>query len=330
MFTVPVAELTREIAQETGCPCVRLEGPISVRDNSVVYRARMGGGVRPDAAVKCCRQPDTGGCDAVLARRQFDALGRVDAAFRQRDHRFRAPAPLFFSARFGAYGMAWIDGESLTARMAREGGLESLAPAFERVGAWMAAFHCAGRAQAGTPDIAGKIAHLAAMQRQPVAHPLFQRSLRLLADCRAVEATMLLQISWLHGDCKTDNFLLARDATYGIDIGLAHQNAIEHDLAQFLNNVDLLALRWRFRHLRADATALNDAFMRGYRANGPAVSQSFLHWVRLWSALTFWHTSIAERRPAWPARWLLNRMFSTLVRGLVAAQGQVELVSARP
>jgi Ser/Thr protein kinase RdoA (MazF antagonist) len=159
-------------------------------------------------------------------------------------------------------------------------------------------------------------------------HPSFERGIHLLRS--SVASSKPAQISWLHGDCKTDNFMLSRGRVYGIDIHVEHENAIEHDLAQFLNNVALQTLRLRFRHLKPIAPALTDAFMSGYRSAGPEVSARLLHWIRLWSAISYWHSSVAEHRPAWATRWVLNRMFSALVGELIAAQGQAESDRIKP
>lgn len=320
-----VNDLAQEITRQVNVAGVTLEGPISVRDNSVVFRARVEDSAAADMAVKCCRDAATGRPDAVEAKRQFDALRRVGAALRPVERHCRVPSPLFFSERLGAYGMSWVDGESLTARMARKDERESLLSAFEQAGAWLGTLHRVGQVRQGAADLASKLEHMRAMQLAPVRHDVFRHALSLLVEASRADAASALRISWLHGDCKTDNFMLVQDGIVGIDISLGHENSVEHDLAQFLNNFDLLVFRPGFRHLLPAAAALRDAFMRGYRGTGLAVSAQFLYWMRLWSGLTLWHTTVYERPSPWPKRWLVNRMFASLVSGLVGERESAQV-----
>lgn len=296
-----------------------LQGPISVRGNSLVFRARGDAAQAPGLAIKCCRDTATGLPDVAEAQRQFEALQRVDAAFRTVERRFGVPQPRFFSVRLAAYGMSWVDGEPLTARMGRRHEAASLAPAFEQVGAWLGTLHRIGPVRQGPADLASKVEHMLTMQSQPVDDRRFRHAISALAEATGEETSRPLRISWLHGDCKTDNFMTVGDRIFGIDISLRYENSVEHDIAQFLNNFDLLLTRRRHAHLRSAAPALRRAFMEGYRGTGPAVSTSFLHWIRLWGALTSWHSAIYDRPAAWPKRWLTNRMFSLLITELSAA-----------
>src|SRR5207247_3492400 len=111
---------------------------------------------------------------------------------------------------------------------------------------------------------------------QPADDPLFPLAAAALIKDYPGVAALQLSISWLHGDCKMDNFMATRDSMFGIDYSLAHENAIEHDVAQFLNNFELLIQRMRFHRLAPIASMLIEAFMRGYHRTAPPISREFL------------------------------------------------------
>lgn len=162
-------------------------------------------------------------------------------------------------------------------------------------------------------DLASNIDHLTEMRRDPVSHPLFGEALKAVAAYASRIADLPVATSWLHGDCKPDNFMASADGLVGIDISLRYENAIENDLTAFLNELELMLLDIRWRRATPHAKRLREAFLRGYISAGAPVCLAVLNWLQLWSSLTYWHAAIVENKPGWPKRWLLNRHFSTLV-----------------
>ena len=164
----------------------------------------------------------------------------------------------------------------------------------------------------------------------PAAHATFAQAAAVLEETRSAAESRPVDRSWLHGDCKTDNFMFDAGKTYAIDIGLSHENAVEHDLAQFLNQLDMLLARPRFLRLAFGRKALHEAFWRGYRATGPEVSEPCLRWLRLFGLFALWHTTVVEdgRESALRA-WLLNRMFIAQARRLIAGLRQATPALAR-
>ena len=318
MSTTLANDVAVELSRRPGCEGLRLDRQISLRDNSVVYRASIGGG-RAKAAVKFCRVPGTEHWDPAGAARQFDALRRVHEAFKLVPPQFTVPAPLCLSREEGAYAMSWVQGESLTDRLRGRARAVAVIDELRSAGAWLANFHRVGPQRVGIADIDSKSAHLLAMAATPVLHPVFRQALSELTNAYPQVRALGVHISWLHGDCKADNLLLTGTGLCGIDLDLRYENAVEHDLAQFLNHVDLLAGRTRYWHRRPLRKALNAAFLHGYRSMNGQVSDAVLHWLRLWGVTTYWHTAVAEGSPAWPKRWLLNRLFAGVAGSLLAS-----------
>ena len=296
---------------------VTLSGPVSVRSNSEVFRVSIGGRQPALAALKVCLLSGTKTPDEAAAKSQFQALERVSAVLSNGEDIFRVPVPLYLSTENGIFAMSWADGESLTQKMQRLGIFESGWIWFENVGAWLGNFHRLGPLKEKTADFADRLEVLDQICANPLPDKPFARAALLLRDELPSLMGISSQTSWLHGDCKTDNFILGTDKTYGIDIGLAHENPVEYDLAQFLNNLGLLLSSPRYYHLRSMASELESSFLRGYERTGPAISLPYLKWLRLNFLLSFWHSQWLGRKPS-VRHWMLNREFSKLARRLMA------------
>ena len=313
-------DLSVQLARLPGWSGAQLDGPISVRDNSRVYRARQPGASGLTAALKVCLSGGGGAADPVEARQQFEALTRVHVAFDVAPDGLAVPAPLFLIPELAAYGMSWVDGESLTDWLRRCRDPLALVDAHRRVGQWLGAFHRLGPLRTGSANLDSKLTHLAHMRLHPLPHPTFAKALDALDSSAAQMSRMALQISWLHGDCKTDNFMLSTRLSVAIDFGLKFENAVEHDLAQFLNGHDLLMLDLRWRRVLPIAGTLQQGFLRGYADAGPSVNDGFLQWMRLCSALSAWQSTVVERHAPWPQRWIMGRLLGTLVARLMRQQ----------
>lgn len=300
-----------------GAAALQLDGPICVRDNSVIYRARCATATSPDVAVKLCRDAHSGGPDPQAAREQFASLQRLSQALLG-DAR-AVPQPGWLDEGQGLYTMAWVEGRSLSEHLLRRDLPAGQLPAALRAGgAWLGRFHRAGPLREERLDLYTMRRHVELMTASPVKAPLFERGLVALRGKLLALQGRPVHISWLYGDCKTDNLLLGPDGTItGIDIALPHENAVEHDLAQALNHAELLMLNPRRWRLRGQLDAVTAQFLRGYRDTGPALDPALLRWLRLWTALTAWHGRLVERPPGRLTAWILNRMFATLVLRLL-------------
>lgn len=301
------------LVKKSGCTAARVEQKISVRDNSVIYLAHLSAGQTNRAAIKCCLLPGTRSFDRATARQQFDALTRVYVALQGNNGSGQVPTPLFLIEDLGAYAMSWVDGDSLTGHLRIWHDSEVVISSIEQAGRWLARFHRSGPLRTAAANLGNKIQHITDMRRQPVLNPIFEDALNTVAANVSRFAELPVAISWLHGDCKPDNFMLSAGGLIGIDISLGYENAIEYDLASFLNGLDLMLLDIRWRRAKTHTLRLKEAFILGYLAEGLNVSLALLSWLRLWSALTAWHAATVESMARWPNRWLLNRQFRVLV-----------------
>jgi len=307
--------ITRALARRFRAACFEITGPISVRDNSQVFRAYVATDPPRDLAVKSCLLPHSATPDRRSTAEQYAALTRLHGTFTQ-GRQGHVPEPVFVDEEGGIFGMSWIEGISLTSLMRQAVVLTRGAQAFEAVGAWLGTFHSLGPLREEVYGFGERLAALDEFARSvpPQAH--IATAARFLIRTAPGLAEHRMSTSWLHGDCKTDNFLLQGSEVFGIDISLRHENAIEHDLAQFLNNVELAFLDPRCVHLVAARSTLKSAFWRGYSRTGPGVCETFLYWMRLYTALSLWHSTLGLRKRGRVRSWYLNRGFARLARRL--------------
>jgi len=302
---------------------VRLE-PVSLHSSGIVFKASVKTDPQLRLAVKYCRRPHSSEPDADFAQSQFGALQRAQAAFGDMQAPYKVPRPYALDTLPGAFAMSWIEGESLTRRMSRGLARSRIAADFFRAGAWLGRFHAVGPLRAGSFDFAERAGHLAEMIAGPLADPAFESGARLLLEGGAKAEGEPVHISWLHGDCKSDNILLSGGETYGIDVNLAHENSVEHDLAQFLNHLDLVLLDPSCLHRAGSRVVFENAFLDGYRSAGPSVSALCLGWVRLWALLNLWRSSLDACRGSKLQAWLVNRNCSRLCARLTRELADVE------
>lgn len=289
--------------------------PVSIRNNSRVFRAAIGTSPASFAAIKVCVEPGTGSPDATTAKEQYVALERVYRALTRGNPRYAVPEPLHRLDEFGAFAMAWAEGESLTRKMNRFSFYRGGRGWFEDVGAWLGNFHHAGPLRRQPVDMGDRLAVIDAISMSPLPDKVFANGISQLKKTASTSIEVNTHFSWLHGDCKTDNFILGDKCIYGIDIGLRHENPVEYDLAQFLNNLGLLLSGPKYFHLTGLQTRLEAAFLFGYRRVGPSYSPTALNWLRLNFLLAFWHAEIGKRKPSL-RRWTLNKLFARHVNRL--------------
>lgn len=284
-------------------------------DNSRIYHATVHTAPPTELAVKFCLVPKTGNADTSAAADQFVALQRVHRAMSRFPAHFRTPTPIFLDAEQAAFAMTWVDGESLTRKISGPAAYINGQRYFERVGAWMGHFHTVGFRETRNVNLEERIAVIDAQRVDSGADRIFSRATLLLEESTDVLKGSKATIAWLHGDCKTDNFIIDGETVYGIDISLIHENPVEYDLAQFLNNLALLTMSPRRLYLGGMRHKFEEAFWQGYLCAGPSVSGAYLVWLRLGFSLSFWHTMTHDLKPGL-RKWALNRMFAALVHRL--------------
>lgn len=288
--------------------------PISVRANSEIFRTLIRAPVPFEAALKICLIPGTKIPDSSFAKVQYRALTRVSAEMLKGDARYRVPTPLWLNDDLGAFAMTWADGDTLTGKLTSRGVFSQAAGWFESVGAWLGNFHKAGPLRCEAVNLIDRLELLDEISGS-VASATFDNAIRALRSTAPLIKDAPVRASWLHGDCKIDNFILSNQSVYGIDIALAHDNAIEYDLAQFLNNLDLLLSTARYAYLWRSRMKFEAAFLLGYSKSGGHFSMPYLNWLRLNLLLSFWHNE-AQSRKGTARAVLVNWMFSNAARSL--------------
>lgn len=290
------------------------ESPISVRANSEIFRTLIRAPLPLEAALKICVIPGTKIPDSSIARAQYHALTRVSSEMLKGDARYRVPTPLWLNDDLGTLAMTWAEGDTLTRKLSSRTAFAKGAEWFEDVGAWLGNFHKAGPLRREVVNLDDRLALVDEITGS-VASTTFGKAVQTLnADAPLIKGEMV-EVSWLHGDCKIDNFILGSESTYGIDIALAHDNAIEYDLAQFLNNLDLLLSSARYAYLWGFRLKFEAAFLRGYSRAGGHFSMRYLNWLRLNFLLSFWHNEAQAQKGSLRAV-LVDWMFSNSARRL--------------
>jgi tRNA A-37 threonylcarbamoyl transferase component Bud32 len=317
-----IDELRKALSDQFTGAIVHLNGPISSRDNSEIFRASIETAEPIEAAVKRCLIPQTNLPDDSAANEQFLALKRVENALASGPKRFRVPSPLLHLPELATIAMSWVDGDTLTNKMLQPSVFARGRGWFEDIGAWLGNFHKAGSVRLQLVNLDERLRVVQDLRASPLADRSFSNAISILLETASPLQSIEAQISWLHGDCKTDNFILSGNLIYGIDISLNYENPVEYDLAQFLNNLDLLFSSPKYLHLFAMRSKLEKAFWRGYLSTGPTVAHLYLNWLRLGFSVSFWHTMLEGRKQSLRT-WILNRMFSKLVDRL---SKQIDLI----
>lgn len=313
--------ISEVLMERFGGANVQLQGPVSVRDLSQVFRAHIAAPVSMVAAVKFCLAPDSGLPDPQAARAQFDGLARVHLALDGKCNHLRVPVPLHIFPDLAGYAMSWVDGESLTKKMRQLNFVTRCPGWFEDAGHWLGNFHLAGPMRMQPLDLSERLADIDRYKKLTPPDGTFDTVATMLAQSAAALEGVEGPVSWLHGDCKTDNYMMSGGDVYGIDFSLAHENPVEYDIAQFLNSLELMLLNPRYLHLRGFRANLEERFILGYKKCGLPLSEPFLNWLRLFFGIWTWR-NLKQNHKRSLRMWLMGRMCAKMVARQVSSQRQ--------
>lgn len=206
-----------------------------------------------------------------------------------------------------------IDGPSLASELRRR----SLTPAernriAEQSGEWFAAFHgidvrCPApiRLAERHAGLCQRWSRFARLDVVDAGLAAMEVSLEALVGLRRPSVR-------LHGDAKPENFAFGGEKLIGFDIGWAHHEAAEMDLAQFLVQVQI-EQQIAGRQSVADEEFAS-TFLRGYRASRPC-DEALVAWFQLYFWLSLWE----DFRTVRPLRTLLwDRGFAKGLAGSLA------------
>jgi serine/threonine protein kinase len=283
-----------------------VSGPLQQRANSRLYR--IDNSHLPfSLAAKFCLLPGRAQADAATAVEQFNALEQVNQ--RLCHPVFNVIQPVLTKPELGLLLMEWIEAPSLTSYFRCSISRQQQLNGLKSAGNWLAHFHQSGPLASGNFDWQHKQKEARQLQSQALANAIFHRAANLLVKTSTHLQTVTVQRSWLHGDFKTDNILIQPQRVVGIDIALRNLNAIEYDIAQFLNQ---LALLWhapqRGWHI-LPAKEFSETFLKAYQSIQPQVNPFLIAWLRLFLVLSLWQLH-CDASPQSIKRFVLHRLFA--------------------
>lgn len=283
------------LAAALGAGGCRVAGPVAARDNSRLFYAECSGSASP-MAVKLCLKPRSDELDPDTALHQHDTLLRVHRAMGERSD-LSVPKPLLVIPEYGLVATEWIAGKNLAMLLFSWGcGFARARDLVSGAGRWLRRFHACRVLAPGRLDAHEKLAFVSKLAAaHPVDDPIFQQALTTLRASADAAARPTLERSWVHGDFTADNVMVSGARTLGIDVDVRHENTVIHDLAPFLNHLELRALHpggW----LRAfSLPSLRGLFLHSYFDKKTEEVAVPLAWLRLCMLLQTW---ISARRKA--------------------------------
>jgi len=296
-----------------------VNGPLQSRENSRLFYAQCGGVPGP-MAVKVCLTPRTAQVDPGAARRQFDTLVRVHEVMGQQEE-LSVPRPYVLVADAGLLGTEWVAGESMT-RLLFSWRCSSMKARglVGRAARWLKRFHECHELPPGRLGVEEKLAFLSTLDGASLGEP-FHLAFECLRGSARAAGEVAVARSWVHGDFTADNLMVAGSRTLGIDIEARYENAVIHDLAPFLNYLELRALHpsgWRRSGSRE---GLGRAFLDTYLGGASSRIGVPLAWLRLYLLLQGW-TTARGNKAAMRLRFI-DLCYSRVTSRLVEALGTV-------
>jgi Ser/Thr protein kinase RdoA (MazF antagonist) len=189
-----------------------------------------------------------------------------------------------------------------------------------RAGAWLRRLHDATRVEPAPLDVSAKLTALPDCLARLEAHGLPGTVLRAVEshvrDAAARLEGRILAAAMVHGDFTLDNVWFAGGRTFGLDIDGRWRNAVYHDLASFLNSLDLVRLSRAVPRTVIDACGA--AFRAGYGEEEAGDSaRPALRFLRPCGLLAV-AVELLERRRHQPLRraWIRRFAAATLERVL--------------
>jgi len=268
--------------------------PSNRRQNSAIAFAHCRGcGGR--VFLKTCHEQE-GITASRLAHAQYHLARHLSGQFDSfHGARVARPLALFDSTIV----MEYIDGPPTTSVL-RSGFPQAQDRLLEQIGQWFATYHAAMTCDNVSADFARKCESLRNRSAKlSPRHPIRAATARLESSRHRFDGRSF-RCARLHGDAKPDNFIVAHEAVYGIDIQATYRNLVEYDLAQFLCQMLLSTahvLRCR-RHPRAEA--MEAALLRGYAQFAP-YDEAALGWLRSYFLASLWLDAPAA---GFTQRWL--------------------------
>ncbi len=289
-------------------------GPLWARPQSRLYYAECAAFPSP-ACVKMCLVPKTLDPSPGAAERQYDALIRVGRAMRD-GAEFSVPRPFLLRADVGLLAMQWIPGQSMTRLLFNwRCGPADARRMMARAGHWLRHFHDGHEMAPGRFKTASKLRFVSERDRVgSVKDPVFSRALAQLRESARAAAAVKLSRSWIHGDFKTDNLIVAGSRTVGVDFDLRQEEPVIFDLATFLIHLELMLLTPLGWPLARFGARLRETFLQSYLDGSEEAIALPLAWLQLFKVLKRWSDSRADA--SWPLSVIMDFCFRRMASGL--------------
>lgn len=278
-------------------PC-RVTGPLAARQNSRLFLAQCGARA---LAVKICLKAHTEEVDSQAAQLQFETLQRVHRLMGA-EAEFSVPTPYLVIPQAGLVAAEWIPGTNLAAlvfswRCSGARARELVA----RGAQWLRRFHACHAAPPGHLEIEDKLAFMARMESSArIDDALFVNARTCLEASAAAACAGQVARSWVHGDFTADNLMIAGSRVVGIDVDVRFENTVLHDIAPFLNHLELRTFHPDGWPRAVSIEALQRTFVESYQGPDTSPIAVPLAWMRLYMVLQGWIS--ARGKPASPLR----------------------------
>lgn len=274
-------------AQCEGCT---VEGPVSLHQYSVIYRARCSCIPHP----LLIKQPRNG---VASARQQYDALLLAFRRMKQFSG-LRVPTPYPWLLDHGLIVMEWIEAPTIRQLLHnRKSRSSNVISVLEAAGKWLASYNGNTNQQTTTLAVDELLGNITRKMRKH--HPrrdAFVCHVEKLTSMADIVRDDLIDLSFAHGDFKPDNLLVGHDEIVGIDINGGEPRPAVLDLAHFLLHLDMHLLDPAGWWLLPRRSSLRSAFLRGYRGHARGVDERSLAWAELHRVLDHYYDRVVDRK----------------------------------
>lgn len=313
-----------EVLPKQGDGCI-VRGHGAAYQNSRIFCAHCSSYSFPLLA-KICVIPNTDTRDPETSRTQYLSL-RMAWELTGQHPRYNVPQPVLHVEQDAMIVAEWVEAPSMTRC------LYSLAASRSRLyryiadaAGWLRNFHQARRFPDVTLQCQVLLPRLQEGDSAIRDSKAYQAGLTILHSMTKLVDNIRLECSYIHGDYKTDNLLVAGERIVCIDIQIEHRNSALFDVASFLNHLDLMSLDPRGLRIAMYRRGLIKAFMNSYRMLPPARDQQLaLLWIRLFSVLGAWIDLPLDNKSRF-RRFYMECCYRVLVRRLCSEINKVLLV----
>jgi hypothetical protein len=256
------------------------------------------------------------------AEAQFLAMKAIWPSFEVHD-RWKIPRPLDYFAEHSALLMEQVTGnpfmDLLPRVIWRERQITSTESDCERIGQWLRYYHDIRKAENPAPLNAegtwpGLDATLHELREAGFQNSIYPKLQMFIVPLMRPAVTNARPVARVHGDFTIDNVMLSQDQVIVVDVCAGFRNAIDLDIASFLNSLIWLRLT---RIVPWSAIArMRNAFLSGYFQNDPVepLTMTFLQGMGFADVAL----EIVKRRPSKMVHFWVERNVMAALEIIIA------------